>query len=379
MGTPFLYRRTALAASYADALLGLTPFDRSSGLFLAAPRRTGKTTFIENDLLAELQARGVTTTYADLWADRKRDPADLIADALRRTLGALDSPGLKAVRRAGLTRAGLGTWLSFDLGKIGTPDGATLTEVLRAVIERTGQPAALVIDEAQHALTTEAGINAMFALKAARDAINGDVARGGQPLLLVLTGSHRDKLANLVLRRDQPFFGATVSEFPRLGRGFTDAYTAWLNERLASDNRFAPADVWTAFDALGERPEMLREVLEAAALGGGKAASLGAALADGALTLRRRVWRDFEAEWAGLTALQRAVLERIAVTGVDFQPFAAAAVAAYASAIGRDVSVSDVQNAIDALRQRNLVWRSGRANYALDDQELAEWLRSMRA
>ena len=124
---------------------------------------------------------------------------------------------------------------------------------------------------------------------------------------------------------------------------------------------------------------MLREVLEAAALGGGKAASLGAALADGALTLRRRVWRDFEAEWAGLTALQRAVLERIAVTGVDFQPFAATAVAAYASAIGRDVSVSDVQNAIDALRQRNLVWRSGRANYALDDQELAEWLRSMRA
>ena len=32
----------------------------------------------------------------------------------------------------------------------------------------------------------------------------------GRRLLLVMTGSHGDKLAHLVLRRDQPFFGGAV-------------------------------------------------------------------------------------------------------------------------------------------------------------------------
>ena len=309
-----------------------------------------------------------------LWADRQRDPALLIADALRRTLDGLAHPGLKAAKRAGLAKAGLGTWLSFDLARIGTPEGATLTEVLRAIVERTGQPVALVIDEAQHALTTQAGVDAMFALKAARDALNSAAARGGPRLLLVLTGSHRDKLANLVLRRDQPFFGGTVSDFPRLGQDFSDAYTAWLNERLAPDNRFDAADVWTAFGALGHRPELLREVLERAALGEGKAASLGLALKDSAFTLRQRVWEDFEAEWAGLSVVQRAVLGRIAGAGTEFQPFSAAALASYAIAAGREVSVGDAQNAIEALRQSNLIWKSARGTYALEDQEFGEWL-----
>ena len=59
----------------------------------------------------------------------------------------------------------------------------------------------------------------MFALKAARDALNQDAAARkaqGPQLMLVFTGSQRDKLANLVLKRDQPFFGAGVTDIPRL-------------------------------------------------------------------------------------------------------------------------------------------------------------------
>ncbi len=89
----FLFRRPALARGYADALLGTGPFDRSSGLFLAAPRRTGKTPFVRTDLVDELRSRGAVVVYADLWADRQRDPAALIADALKTALRDLDSPG----------------------------------------------------------------------------------------------------------------------------------------------------------------------------------------------------------------------------------------------------------------------------------------------
>ena len=383
LGQPFLFHRARLAAGYADALLGLGPFDRSSGLFLAGPRRTGKTTFIQNDLLAELRSRDVVTIYVDLWANRQQDPAVLIGDALAATLRALESGTVKAVRKIGLSRFGVGNWVSFDLTRIGASGGATLTDVFRAIVGRSGKPAALVVDEAQHALTTEAGVNTMFALKAARDALNGASVPGGPErgprLLLVFTGSHRDKLANLVLRRDQPFYGSEVSDFPRLGKDFSDGYTAWLNERLAPDNRFQPDDVWQAFVAVGERPELLRQVLEAVAFSEGKAASLKAALAGGSAAIRRRVWDEFEGEYASLSPLQRTVLERIAATGADFVPFAATSIAAYSAALGRQVSTSDVQNAIDALRERNLVWRGARATYTLEDQELGEWLRERPA
>ena len=69
---PFTFHRPALAGQLADALLGKSPFDYRSGLFLAAPRRTGKSTFLRLDLVPELERRGLATLYADLWSDRQR-------------------------------------------------------------------------------------------------------------------------------------------------------------------------------------------------------------------------------------------------------------------------------------------------------------------
>ncbi|HEY8610536.1 MAG TPA: hypothetical protein VIL69_04510 [Roseomonas sp.] len=120
---------------------------------------------------------------------------------------------------------------------------------------------------------------------------------------------------------------------------------------------------------------MLKQVLEGAALSEAGAGSLKASLVGDALALRERVWDEFESEWATLTPLQRAVLARIASEGASYVPFGAASLAAYAAAVGSPVSPSDAQSAIDALRGRNLVWRSARATYALKDQELADWMR----
>lgn len=51
-------------------------------------------------------------------------------------------------------------------------DGVTLPDALRALHEAAEAPVALIIDEAQHALTSEAGEATMSALKLARDQLN---------------------------------------------------------------------------------------------------------------------------------------------------------------------------------------------------------------
>lgn len=357
----------------ADALMGLGPFHYGSGLFLAAPRRTGKSTFMREDLVPALKARGVVTTYVDLWEDRQRDPGLLIADAVRATLRDLDDWGTKAIRKAGLKKFNIAGAFTFEVGKVGEPDGATLTDAFKAVVARTGKPTALIVDEAQQALATAGGVNAMFSLKAARDALNQGGGSEGPALLLVFTGSHRDKLSNLVLKRDQPFFGADIADFPKLGRDYADAYTEWINERLSATNRFQKEDVWRAFQALGYRPEILQKALKDAALGPAKSDGLRADLADGARALRARIWEDYDSEFSALTATQKAVLGHLIREGAKFAPFTAVSLDVYSKSVGKRVTAAEAQAALEALRAQNIVWRNARAAYTLEDQDMADW------
>jgi len=54
MAENFVFRRKELARRMADIALGTDPLAGNSGLFLAAPRRTGKSTFLKTDLIPEL-------------------------------------------------------------------------------------------------------------------------------------------------------------------------------------------------------------------------------------------------------------------------------------------------------------------------------------
>ncbi|WP_051340836.1 ATP-binding protein [Azospirillum halopraeferens] len=373
----FLFHRPELARRIVDRLTGDSPFGAEPTLCLTAPRRTGKSTFLRHDLTPELDNRHIGVVYVDLWSDRNADPGHLVAEAIRQALRRADGLPVRVARSAGLSKVGVGA-TAIDIDRIGQPQGATLTDALGALMDRTGKRVALVVDEAQHAIVTDAGLNAMFALKAARDTLNTrDDGADGPNLVLVLTGSHRDKLGRLVLGRDQPFYGASVQDFPLLGRDYTDAYTAWLNGRLAADNRFDPAAVYAAFDAVGRRPEILAQILKDIALDEG-AGELRTALSAGAQTLRGRLWQDYESAWSSLTRLQQAVIERLVAEEAKFTPFSAASLAAYSAAVGDAVEVPSVQAAIEALRRDNLVWRSARGQYALEDQGMAEWLKARR-
>jgi hypothetical protein len=199
---------------------------------------------------------------------------------------------------------------------------------------------------------------------------------GQQGLFIVLTGSNRDKLAHLVLKRTQPFFGSQVTRFPLLTKDFTDAYTDFVNPLLADDNQFRHEDMFEAFKLVGHRPEMLRSIVGEIALDAG-AEHLGEALKNGAEEIKERMWGAMESEFAGLPDIQRAVLETLIAQGRNYVPFSEASMRAYASLLQQEkVSVPSVQAALDALREKGLVWRAAYGDYALEDESLASWYKN---
>ncbi len=93
----YTFRRPALAASFCSALSGEGLLDARSGLFLAAPRRMGKSTFVREDLIPAAEQRGWTTVYVNLWSNKAHDPAKLIADAIKHRIADYDGVATKAL------------------------------------------------------------------------------------------------------------------------------------------------------------------------------------------------------------------------------------------------------------------------------------------
>ena len=95
------FKRTALANEMAQKLLhpGILEQTSRSGLFISGHRRTGKTTFLRQDLIPALERGGAIVIYADLWSDTKADPASLVHDAVRQFMASLQTPGVAILER----------------------------------------------------------------------------------------------------------------------------------------------------------------------------------------------------------------------------------------------------------------------------------------
>lgn len=374
------FPRTKLAIEVATALEGKALFgDAPNGLFLAAPRRTGKSTFLQSDLAPELVKRGVVVVYVDLWADQKRDPGDLIAEAVAKVVSLNLGLVAKAAKAAHLESVSIGGWLKMDTTRIGKPDGPTLTDALGMLHEMTGKSIALIVDEAQHALTSEAGENAMTALKAARDKLNTpDTVR----LMLVMSGSDRDKLLRLVNTNGAPFYGSQVQRMPDLGVDFVDFVARLIENQRPTLKPVDAERLNEAFRLFGARPQFF-----AAALGEALSplAALGARFEEQVLEAAQQRLRDDEAqmesEYLSLRPIEQAVLWRLLEQGNRFRPYDAEALRFYrekvAASGGIDLKVTaqTAQAALENIRARSpaLVWKSARGEYSVDDAMMHNW------
>ena len=145
-----IFHRPELASKLAEQVLHSSPASASpSGVFLAAPRRTGKSTFVREDLRPALERMGAAVIYVDLWADRNVDPGELLTASIRAEMSKHDNAVKRIARSLGVSGANVGG-IDFSLDRIGLGREVTLAQALAALSDEVKRPLVIVIDEAQH-------------------------------------------------------------------------------------------------------------------------------------------------------------------------------------------------------------------------------------
>lgn len=362
-----VFHRKAYAGLMADQLLKPSALQAHvrSGVFLSGIRRVGKTTFLRQDLVPALEARGALVIYVDLWADRTKSPAMLVHDAVRETLLQLQTPGSRLLQRFKAMNLGIaGFAFGFQIESVGAKGGITLAQAFEELVTQVGVDVVLIVDEVQQATGSEDGHSLLHALKAARDAVNSKPGMPGH-LLFLGTGSHKSLITDMTTRRSQPFTGALATPYEVLGREFV----AWQLDRIgAAPGVVLPVvDVaWEGFQTMGHRPEELLKALvqlQTAAIPPDQAfpiicATLAGAAADAEL----RAIDEFG-------ELGKAIFARIAagkeegVSGL----FGAEALAEYTLQTQTPVEAPQVQNLTDKMIAANLIARPGHGVYTVAD------------
>jgi hypothetical protein len=372
-----IFHRTVLAARIARQILHLSATSASSsGVFLSAPRRTGKTTFMREDLTPSLAESGALVIYVDLWEDRGADPSDVIVLAIRAELAKHDHALRKLARSFGIGGARL-AGVEFSLDRVGLGKEVSLVQALSALSDAAEKIIVLIIDEAQHAITTAAGSDAMFSLKSARDELNSNQHYG---LRVVCTGSNQDKLAMLTVSKDQAFFGAPLVPFPALGKEYVEWFCNNTDDLPAE---LSPEMVFPLFQQSGFRPEILGAAADALRFDftlepGQVGERFPRAVEEQVAAANDETMRVFHS----LTPMQAAILRVMAAAGSTYAPFESRTLDRYRLAVriagDTDVTVEvpAVQQALGALQEKGLVWRASRGVYAIEDSTLTDLLRA---
>ncbi|WP_313005321.1 ATP-binding protein [Pseudomonas sp. B21128] len=377
MSQKFFYRRRTLAARLTKLITQVAVGSAAaSGVFLTAPRRTGKSTFAREDLRPALEEAGAIVLYVDLWKDPTTEPGAVIVEAVREAIGRDEKLMNRLAIAPGLESVSVGR-VNFNVNKIGLGKEIGLTKAFEALSDEVKKLIVLIIDETQQAITTDEGVAALFALKAARDELNSSKHYG---LRIVCIGSNQNKLAMLRNSSDEAFFGAPMVQLPLLDKEFVDWYCKWLD----LPNNLDPSDVFQLFQESGYRPEIISAAADGIRLD--PTVDPKAILVRFAELVRAQVEAlnaNLKMVIHSLTPIQSAVIRVMGAKGESFAPYESSTMELYAKAIESTgvapsepiIEVEDVQLALMALQEKKLVWKTSRGVYTIEEQIVVDMLR----
>ena len=250
-------RRPALARSYLQ-FLAAQP-GRPIALF--APRRVGKTWFLDADLSDEAGKAGFVPVYADVWLHKKA-PLEAINHALEEALDdALVPP--TAVRRLAATpirKLGvLGATVELGDGPHRRALPAAPELRIDALVTRlaaaSGRRVLLMLDEIQALADLADGDTIMATLRAV-------LQKRKRLVAAVFTGSSQEALSSMMSAAGGPMYQfAQLQDFPVLGRDFLKLLADHF-ARVHRDKRLDPDAMQAAFARIGHKPALMKDLVK---------------------------------------------------------------------------------------------------------------------
>ncbi len=357
-------QRPALAAS----CLALVDAQPGRPLAMFAPRRVGKTWFLDHDLVPAARAAGKLPVYADLWL-QKAAPLEAINHALEEALDDASVPAGRAgklartpVKSVGLLGAQLQLADAPARRALPADPALRLDSLVQRLHAAAGQPVLLMLDEVQ---TLADGAQAEARIAALRAVLH---QRRGM-LQAVFTGSSQEDMARLLSTVGAPMYQfAQLMDFPVLGEDYLQRLADHFHQ-VHPGKRLAADALQRVFARIGHKPALMRDLVKWASAEG--LTDLDAVVAH-YLRDERQV-AGFNALLQPLGGLERAVLLALAQgrapLGRETQQW-----------LGRvqaePPTLAKVRAAIERLRRAGLVARAGARGTTIDDPLLAEYLQA---
>ncbi len=354
-------RRPELARSYLE-LLKAQP-GRPIALF--APRRVGKTYFLDLDLAPAARAAGFTPVYADVWLHRAA-PLGAINHALEEALDDATVPS-SAVGKAAKTpvkkvgAVGAGIEFGEEPKRRALPNEPALRlDTLVARLAAAGRrPVLLMLDEAQALAESADGAGVMASLRAV-------LQKRKREVLAVFTGSSPDALAAMMAASGGPMYQfAQLLDFPVLGDDYLNLLAQHYS-RVHKGKRLDLAALQAAFAHLGYKPALMKDLVKELSAEGST---------DVEATLRRMARdtnnvRGWQALLAPLSLFDRHLLVLLAQRK---PPIGQNTLKELARTEGKVPTVAKVRAALERLKRAGILSGAG-GDYLIEDPLLVDYL-----
>ena len=354
-------RRPELARAYL-ALLAAQP---GRPLALFAPRRVGKTFFLDHDLAPQARQAGMLAVYADLWL-HKTAPLEAVNHALEEALDDLRVPTGRIGKLAQTPVKKLGfIGASIELGDeplrraLPEPSALRMDALVTRLAQRHKGRILLMLDEVQTLGDAPDGVSLIAALRAVLHKRRDEV-------VAVFTGSSQEGLARLMNTAGAPMYQfAQIIDFPFLG----DEFLALLADHFESVHPGKTLDLEglrTGFKYIGFKPALLRDVVKAMSAEGITDVLQGVAnymSSDHQVAIWRALLNSVDAFDQGV----------LLVLAKGQPPLSQASLTSLAAIPGARPTISKVRSAIEKLKRNGFLSKSA-AGTMLDDPLFAQFL-----
>ncbi|MCL2523189.1 MAG: hypothetical protein FWF17_01135 [Betaproteobacteria bacterium] len=340
--------------------------DAGRPLALFAPRRVGKTYFLDHDLTPAARQGKMLPVYADLWL-HKADPLGAINHALEEALddatvpeGAVGKIAKTPVKKINVLGTGVDLGEAPQRRPLPAAPELRLDALIARLASRRGGKILLMLDEVQTLADFPPALIATLraVLHKRKDQVDA-----------VFTGSSQEGLAKLMTTVGAPMYQfAQLLTFPFLG----DEYLQQLAGHFAKVHPGKALDLGELrqlFVRLGHKPALLRDIVKSMSAEG---------ITDTEIGLRHfmsdeRQVTGWRALLDSLEALDRLVLT---VIGQGLPPLGQGTLDLLGKSVGGKVTISKVRASIDKLKRLGILSKWG-GKGGIEDQLLAEYVANL--